>query len=228
MSRHFPRCLQTLLALCLLCGCSRPAPTLVLWAWERPENLLFLPPSAEVAYLAATIDGSTYHPRQQPLRVPPGTHLTAVVRLEHPSPSAPISDLILQSVSRPEIRALQIDFDATRSERPFYRDLLAGLRRRLPASIPLEITALVSWCMNDDWLRGLPIVRAVPMFVRMGIYPHAATAPLREPLCQSSIGISTDEVYTEIPRRPRAYVFHPRPWNEAAYRAVLQESTKWH
>jgi hypothetical protein len=225
---RFTRICVSMLIFILLTGCSRPAPHLILWAWERPENLQFLPPGTEVAYLAATLEGATYHPRQQFLRVPPATRLTAVVRLESPTaPPAAVVDDILRAVSRPEITTVQIDFDATRSQRPFYRDILIEFRRRLPAAIPIEITALVSWCMSDDWLRGLPITRAIPMFFRMGADPHPATTRLREPFCQSSLGISTDEAYTEIPRRQRVYIFHPRPWTEAAYRSVLQESKKW-
>jgi len=214
-----------------LTSCARPAPHLVLWAWERPENLLFLATDTEVAFLAATLEGSTYHPRQQPLRVPTTTRLTAVVRIETrgtpPASPSPYVDQILRAVSRPQISTVQIDYDAARSERPFYRSLLTELRRRLPGTTPLEITALVSWCLHDRWLEGLPITDAIPMFFRLGVDPQPVATPLREPLCQSSVGISTAEVYTKVPRRRRVFVFHPRPWTEAAYRAVLTESAKW-
>src|SRR5208283_4802401 len=60
-------------------------PRLVLWAWERPERLAFVDPRvAAVAYLARTISwhqGTVEsHPRLQPLEVPPGVRLMAVVR----------------------------------------------------------------------------------------------------------------------------------------------------
>lgn len=71
-------------------------PKVVFWAWERPEDLRFLPPDqAAVAFLAATIyldkapvttDNSsrsyTVRPRFQSLRIAPGTPLIAVVRIE--------------------------------------------------------------------------------------------------------------------------------------------------
>lgn len=231
-----------LFACLLLAACNRKPdplpgfPKLILWAWERPENLQFIVPEATgVAFLAGTItlagEAKSYHPRAQPLRIPPQTHLMAVVRIEsrakHTIAPGPVVDDILQAAHWPQVSALQIDYDAQVSERPFYRDLLLELRRRLPASIPLEMTALVSWCTREGWLRGLPVVDAVPMFFRMGADPHKTTGRLHEPLCQSAIGISTDEFYTGIPRGRRVYVFHPRPWTETDYRAVLQESSKW-
>jgi hypothetical protein len=227
----------------LLAGCFRDShdplpgfPKLILWAWERPENLSFIVPEATgVAFLAETItvegDRSSYRPRMRPLRVPPGTHLIAVVRIESRGPHRTLPGRVVDDVLRatllPRVAALQIDYDAQVSERPFYRDLLAQIRRQMPRAMPLEITALVSWCMHDDWLRGLPVADAVPMFFRMGSDPHQTNERLHEPLCTSSIGISTDEFYAGIPRKRRVFVFRPRPWTETGYRAVLQESAKW-
>jgi uncharacterized heparinase superfamily protein len=67
-------------------GSPRP-PKLVLWAWERPEDLRFIDPNEiAVAYLAGTIGlrGGAVEavPRLQPLRVPPKTRVSAVVRIE--------------------------------------------------------------------------------------------------------------------------------------------------
>src|SRR5450755_4544015 len=99
-----------------------------------------------------TLNGveSTMRPRMQLLRVPAGTRLIPVVRIESRSVSqAPIKEIargIIQLSEQPGVWALQIDFDARLSERPFYRGLLAELRNRLPPDIKVEITALVSWC----------------------------------------------------------------------------------
>lgn len=72
-------------------------PPIILWAWERPEDLRFLTPGrAGVAFLAKTIylqaprpgllesspASFVVRPRLQPLRVAPGTPLVAVVRIE--------------------------------------------------------------------------------------------------------------------------------------------------
>ncbi len=210
-------------------------PRLVLWAWERPEHLDYIVPRATgVAYLAGTIrfkkSDLQSNPRLQPLFLPPNTPLIAVVRLESPGHGLPplkrLAHEILNLIQSHPVRALQIDFDARRSEQAFYRQLLERLHRDAPAQT-LEITALVSWCEGNDWLRGLPVVDAVPMFFRMGLDPHATNEKLREPLCRLSLGISTDEFYRPISPRRRVFLFNPRPWTLADYRAVLSASKRW-
>ena len=138
-----------------------------------------------------------------------------------------VADRVLEALDGPSIRALEIDFDARQSEREFYRSLLTALRERMPKEMALTMTALVSWCGKDSWMRGLPVVEAVPMFFRMGRDPHRATEKIEEPLCQTSLGVSTDEMVRDAPRGRRMYVFHPHAWTEEDYRAVLRESRKW-
>ena len=65
----------------------KDVPNIVLWAWERPEDLEFLPPrKVGVAFLARTLylrgDELLQYPRLQPLRLPPGAAPIAVVRIE--------------------------------------------------------------------------------------------------------------------------------------------------
>lgn len=211
-------------------------PRLVLWAWEMPEDLSFLSPRATgIAFLAETITlsngGFTYRPRMQPLRAPSGTPAIAVIRLEsrdntHPAVEALATEIVHAVPSR-RIRALQMDYDAKPPQRAFYRRLLQKLRARLPQEVALQMTALVSWCLADDWLHDLPVTEAIPMFFRMGVEPYSLSTHLREPLCRSSIGISTDEVYDRLPAGRRVYVFHPRPWIEPDYRALLRKSARW-
>jgi hypothetical protein len=124
---------------------------------------------------------------------------------------------ILVSAREPGIAALQIDFDATRSQRNFYRDLLVDLRRQMPAGLPLSITALASWCSWDGWMRGLPVDEAVPMMFRME--PDHRRAPpnvddfhIREPRCQASAGVSTDEPWPSDLAGKRIYVFPDHGW----------------
>lgn len=216
-------------------------PKIILWAWERPEELGFIDPrEVGVAFLAVTLylrgERVIVRPRLQPLNVPHGTALLAVVRIEadRSEPPALSSDQRARLVSAmtdltrmPGITGIQVDFDAKASERPFYRDLLFDLRRELPDSLALSITALASWCIHDNWLVGLPIDEAVPMLFRMGpdrhrILLHLETgADFRPPICQQSIGISTDE---PIPLRSlgrRIYIFHPRPWSPGPVRSSI-------
>ena len=125
-----------------------------------------------------------------------------------------------------QVSSLQIDLDATRSQHDFYRALISDVRQRLPASMPLSITALGSWCMGDDWMSGLPITEAVPMLFRMGadradiMQSLALGEDFREPLCRSSVGVSTDEPWPAPMLRRHVYVFHPRAWTAESFAAV--------
>jgi len=213
-------------------------PRLTLWAWERPERLGFLQtPDVGVAYLAATInleEQPRLRPRFQPLLVNPETPLTAVVRLEltratpsslTPEYAAEVTRDIVSSVDLERLSGVQIDFDALRSQREFYRTVLTGVRQQLPRG-KLSITALGSWCLGDDWISGLPIDDAVPMLFRMGmdhdniVDALKAGKDFREPLCRSSIGISTDEPWPETLLDRNIYVFNPHPWDATTLNAV--------
>jgi hypothetical protein len=203
-------------------------PRVTLWAWERREDLRAINTQRfAVAYLDQTLTiGLTVlsQPRRNALVFPAAASRIAVVRIEAPSTSI-LNDKnrndavqsILDSARQPGIAALQIDFDATRSQRAFYRDLLIDLRRQLPANLPLSITALASWCSWDNWIRDLPVDEAVPMMFRME--PDHRRAPpsvddfqIREPLCRTSIGVSTDEPWPSNLAGKRIYVFPDRGW----------------
>ena len=219
-------------------------PRVVLWAWERPERLDFIDPrKVAVAFLAKTLylrgDSVIIRPRLQPLSVPPGTALIAVVRIESDRFRLPrlSSDQLTQTVAAlaeasraPGINALQIDFDAKMSERSFYRSLILDLRRRIPPSTALSITALASWCADDDWLQGLPIDEAVPMLFRLGVNQSQISsylgegAAFRTSVCRDSSGVSTDEPLPQSlpPSVRRIYVFNPRAWSQTAAQSVME------
>jgi hypothetical protein len=220
-------------------------PSFVLWAWERPADLRFINPhDTGVAFLADTIrlhlDGVIVRPRLQPLLVPEETKLTAVVRIDVDSDAAfshgQITDVvaaILRGASLPRVVAVQIDFDATSSQRPFYRALLIELRQRLRPQVPISITAFASWCLADDWISTLPVDEAVPMLFRMGAGTTDVVARLtagrdfQAKLCQGSLGISTDERWASLPGGRRLYVFPSRTWTEQSELAVLAEVRPW-
>jgi hypothetical protein len=230
-----------LLLICLLasCGARDPLPEfprLMLWAWERPEHLGYINPAAAgVAYLARTVswrDGQVAsRPRLQPLDVPPGTALMTVIRLESAGPPLPdaaaIVEEVLKDANDPRSQALELDFDARASEREWYRDVVRRVRSGLYPSKELTITALASWCLGDPWIHGMPVADAVPMLFRMGAGQPREIGEFRVPLCRSSVGISTDELPYAVPHGRRLFVFNPRPWTEAAYRAALELQRKW-
>ena len=219
-------------------------PRIVLWAWERPEDLRFInPKNVGVAFLAGTLylDATTnFRPRMQPLRISPETKLIAVVRVETRNARLD-QQQVKESLKRlvnvstlPQVAVVQIDFDATVSERKFYRQLLTKFRQQLPASMPISITALTSWCIGDQWITGLPVDEAVPMLFRMGTGQSEVTswmASAREfpaAVCRDSLGISTDEPWKSLPTGRRVYAFSPKPWNQDSLDALNLEIRKWH
>lgn len=205
-------------------------PRLTLWAWERREDLRSLDTRKfAIAYLDQTltiIRGVQGQPRRDPVVFPQSSIRMPVIRVEATRSSvlddenrAEVVRAILTSSREPGIAAIQIDFDATRSQRPFYRNLIFDLRRQMPANLPLSITALASWCSWDGWLRDLPIDEAVPMLFRME--PDRKRAPpriddfiIREPLCQGSVGVSTTEPWPSDLAGKRIYVFSDRGWRD--------------
>ena len=246
------------LAIAALCGClvlrsdtqphapSRMAalPRLTLWAWERREDLRSLDSHTfAIAYLDRTLTiGTTVQnqPRRDPVVFSASATRMPAIRIET-TPMAVLDvenrseavQAILAAAREPGVAALQIDFDATRSQRPFYRNLLFDLRRQMPPALPLSITALASWCSWDDWLRGLPIDEAVPMFFRME--PDRRRAPanlddfrIREPLCQSSFGVSTTERWPSnlALAGKRIYVFPEHGWSKDSP-AAMERKLEW-
>jgi Protein of unknown function (DUF3142) len=219
-------------------------PPVVIWAWERPEDLRFLNPAeAVVAYLDRTIvlrgEAVEVRPRLQPLRLPPGAMVIAVARVESQSPMlspAQQSDVVsaLAQMAQPAgLSGIQVDFDAAVSERQFYRSILEDLRRRLPRRFLLSVTALASWCLDDDWIAGLPVDEAVPMLFRMGPDDRRIRTLLRagrdftDEACRHSAGVSTDEPLPPLRRSRRTYVFHPGPWTQPAWETIVRRVKSW-
>ncbi len=164
-------------------------PARVLWSWERREDLRQIDTGRyAIAYLDRTITiGLNAHPeaRRNPVLLPEHATLMPVVRIET-MPHAVLDAAnreatvraILDSARKPGIAALEIDFDATASQREFYRGILEDVRKRMPAGLPLSMTALASWCSFDDWLRGPPGGRSGTDDV-----PHGARPPPRAAQC---------------------------------------------
>jgi Protein of unknown function (DUF3142) len=218
-------------------------PQTIVWAWERPEDLRALPPGrAGVSFLAGTVtlsaDRVNVQPRRNSLRVAGHTPLVACVRIEADPRRPPAlsagqmaatSAAIAAAASPAGVSAVQVDFDATTSERGFYAGLLRDLRRRLPPALPLSITALASWCLDDPWIAGLPVDEAVPMLFRMGPDAEDVRVLLAQgrdfglPVCRESVGISTDEQLRDLPPGRRRYVFSPGGWSPRAVQAVIAE-----
>lgn len=213
-------------------------PNTFLWAWDRPEQLDFIDTDrVGVAYLAKRIrlrdQKISTRPRTLPLRLRENTKVIAVVRIE--SDNAQLSSLLLEETANEVaelgklkgVSGVQIDFDATTSQRDFYRQLLSRVRQVLPLSMPLSITALASWCAGDNWISDLPIDEAVPMLFRMGVDHNQFVSrlqtqaePFQQP-CLSAAGVSTDEVI-QPPSRKRIYIFSPKAWTASTLNHALE------
>lgn len=221
-------------------------PGVTLWAWERPEDLRGAGTDVGVAFLAATVHLSGARtdvlPRHQPLQHDAGAPVMAVVRIETSRQDPPVltsalaetlaADLArLQQTTR--ATALQIDFDATATERAFYAQLLQHVRDTI-GTVPLSITALASWCYGDNWLDRLPhgaIDEAVPMLFRMGPFNDGLRDAgirntLRASACRNAVGVSTDEPTASLGQQRRVYVFSPTRWTPASMARAVAEARR--
>ena len=221
-------------------------PGVILWAWERPEKLDYIDPTkTSVAFLARTIylraDRVVSRPRLQTLALPAGATVIAVARIETERAEPPtLSPQQMKAAAAeiselgrlPNVAMVQVDFDATATERAFYRALLTELRGKLPPSTLLSITALASWCKGDNWLDDLPIDEAVPMLFRMGLERKqflsqlAAGETFNAEPCQASAGISTDEPVTQLPPIQRVYIFSPKAWSSDVVNQMMEANRR--
>ena len=216
------------------------AGNLTLWAWERPDDLRWLAGSGVgVALLERTVlidDGRiTVERRRQPLRVAPDSRLMAVVRSETDRHATDLSLVprvaaeIADAAQMPRATAVQIDFDARLSERPFYIALLRDVRRRVRPPLRVSMTALASWCTEDAWIEAGVVDEIVPMLFQMGPDARRIVTRLQEQqrwpveACDSARGVSTDEPWTRLPPATTTYIWRDRPALTARRVATLAE-----
>jgi hypothetical protein len=212
-------------------------PAHLAWAWERPEDLRWLPADAGVAYVFTRIQlqgaATQVRPRAQPLQVRPGTALVPVVHVDASTRQPPLltpaqRDAIVAQLLRAAQQApqhvVQLDFEARLSQRAFLADVVNQARRALPPDVALSMTALASWCAGDAWLQGLPADEIVPMAFRMSRGKAELRALLAHqgrfirPGCSQALGTATDEPLQGL-QVARQYVFSPRPWTAPTWAA---------
>ena len=214
-------------------------PPNMLWAWERAEDLRWLPSNAGVAYVAATLelegDQTRLRPRAYPLSVRPDTVVVPVVHVDASWRQPPtLSDAQLHAIAAQVLMAaatsaahvVQLDFEVRRSQRAFLMQLVRAIRHDLPPDVALSVTALASWCAGDYWIESLPADEIVPMAFRMAqddgairliLMDHGGFTRQR---CQDAIGIASDEpVEARVPRRH--YFFSPTAWDAKAWRTLM-------
>jgi len=215
-------------------------PQIVVWAWDRAEDLRFLGErpghDVGVAYLAATIviagDRVARLSRGSALALPENVPAIPVVRIEAdlgpPSILGESQRAELRRLLASEVRggALQIDFEARASERDFYRRLLVELRNDLGPQVGLSVTALASFCLGDRWMADLPVDEIVPMFYRLGAEGRRLRAALRSGVdlaseCRAAHGLILDEPMVLPPTPRRLYLFSPTAWREESLERTL-------
>lgn len=202
----------------------KPPETIVLWAWDRAEDLRFLKlEEADVAVLAETIylrnGEAVSRTRKLPLLLPDGLKPMAVVRLESDGTSLPPADSVANFISRwARFERIQIDFDARLSQLTWYEELIRT-SKRMKARI--SITALASWCLEKPWFRGIPD-EAVPMLFQMGPQRNQVLDRLRRhggfaEGCRDIVGMSVAEPLVWRPEAKKIYVFNPQRWTKEAF-----------
>jgi hypothetical protein len=239
---------SVLAALALLSQCRAPPgrTQLVIWAWERSEDLRFAPPQVEIAvqtgFIRLTGERLEVRGRRFPLLADPRQVRTSVVHVEiaprrplawTPQREAEVAAAIVDFGVRQGLARLQVDFEAPASKRPILLGVLSAVRARLPRGMTLSMTAIASWCETETWLSEAPVDEIVPMLFRMG----PGGDPIRAKLarggdfanrrCRSALAISAD---TPLPRAPagrRVYLFSPRSWTATDFDKVARSVASW-
>lgn len=200
-----------------------------LWAWDRPEDLRWIPAGTGVAYFAAEFVAAGMRfdatGRRAALRVRADTPLLAVLHIEAFDPRQPPAldapaverwaDGLHRVIRRLGVSAAQIDFEARAGQQAFYADVLRALRARLPQGFRLSATALASWCGDPAWLDALPLDEVVPMYFRLGaaerdLWRRRMLDAERLPAtaCRRAAGIATDEWRSLVRDLPDASFAH--------------------
>jgi len=222
-----------------------PRPAIVLWAWERPEDLRFAGPDFGVAVLAGSIvlsgEAIRVAGRRYPALTLPEQRIVGVVHVEIDRREPLVWNRlrreatiarILELADNPRFDEIQIDFEVRASERHVLIDVLRAVRARLPAKRELSITALASWCDTERWLGIASVEEVVPMLFRMGPVGEnlkrrlAQGGDFADRNCRSSIGVAVDSPPHGVPSRRRVYIFNPGPWNREALDAILGDLSK--
>ncbi len=231
-------------------------PAIMIWAWERPENLDSIDPRrVGVSYFALNIKVTRKEtfmaPRLQSIVVPKSAYIEGVVHIEtEPDSMSALSaarinqiDQAIQTMANGlKLQSVQIDFDAKSSERQSYALLLRDLRKRLPPDVHLSMTALSSWCLYDYWLEDLAVDEIVPMLFSLGADEQKILLLLKNGhdfasnRCKQALGVSSDGPVMALAERSsavaglfknrRVYVFSSQRWTPKSVHSGIERVEK--
>jgi hypothetical protein len=124
-------------------------PQLMLWSWDAEDDFrpLLAGHDMGVAYLGLSLSFEGQNdvnaaPRRVPVRIAPETYQMLVIRFDYRPDARPAVafsqkqrqlavKMIAEMTALAKPKALQIDFDAPRSARLFYRQVLSDIRERV-------------------------------------------------------------------------------------------------
>jgi len=232
-------------------GAAHAAPQLVVWAWERPEDLRFLPADVEIAVQTGFVELHGDHlfarARRFPLMAADRQVATALVhvQIDHRQPlrwtpdlRRQLADAVIRLASSAHADRLQLDFEVRASERQVLLDLTGDLRQRLPAGHRLSMTALAAWCDTEDWVRQAGADEVAPMLFRMGPKGEALKSRLAgggdfsNPECRKAFAVSVDAPLVRAPvdgegGPRRIYLFSPRSWTATDFENLRHRIANW-
>ncbi len=215
-------------------------PAEMVWAWERAEDLRWLPADVGVAYVASAVllrgDEALVRRRTASLQLASHSALVPVVHVDMTwRPRLHMSERQSEGIAREVLRVtkyanrkvVQLDFEVGVSQRPFLAKTIATIRRQLAPDIALSVTALSSWCLDDYWMEDVRADEIVPMAFRMG--PEQDDLRQRISVqqgftrkeCSRAIGFTSDEPLVAVSGR-RQYYFSPKAWTAASWQAMQQ------
>jgi hypothetical protein len=195
------------------------------WYWDRPAEQLPAPaPGVGAAVLVTHVifsgQGYAVQPRRSPLRLPYGVATMPVIHVEvdparpfaaNAAQSDALRAAVLDATRRGSSTWVQLDFEARRSQREFWRTAVHSIKAALPSGVRLSVTALASWCYGDRWIGDAPVDEIVPMYFRLKQARHdyivRSAAGVSEPLCASAYGVADDEPAWSVALPGRRYVF---------------------
>ncbi len=230
----------------VMLGSARAPSRVIVWAWERPEDLRFVGEAADIAiqsgFIVLSGDGVQARGRRFPLRMS-GRPSTVLVHVQidrgrplawTPDQRREAAQAVLAFGQAAGADRLQVDFEVRQSERNILLDLLSDVRRGLPKDKGLSMTALASWCETETWIDAAPVDEIVPMLFRMGPGGQTLKAKLEaggdfaNPRCRTAFAVSTDAPLAHAPADGRRlYLFDPRSWTQPDYAALRQETARW-